>query len=84
MIWKRRFANNKLSLNILQNISCTYCVFFAEAYIEELIAEPGDNKLYFTNGWRVESYELESGVSTTVINTRKAKTRGLAVDRNWR
>ena len=58
-------------------------MFSAEAVIQQLIAEPLELKLYFTNGKRVEMYDLESGVRTTVID-KGNETYGLAVDRNSR
>ena len=51
--------------------------------IFQVIAEPVEKKLYFTAGWRVEAYELESGVTTTVVRISR-DTKGLAVDRNSR
>ena len=54
-----------------------------EARIEQLIAEPVDNRLYFTTKSRVDTYELDRDVTKTVLNT-KGRTYGLAVDRNSR
>ena len=53
------------------------------ARIEQLIAEPVDNKLYFTTKSRVDTYDLDSDVTTTVVNT-EGRTYGLVVDRNSR
>ena len=58
-------------------------MFYTETVIQRIIAEPIDNKLYFTTNSRVETYELESGVRTTVVNG-SATTYALAVDRNSR
>ena len=57
-------------------------VFTADTNIHQLIAEPVEKKLYFTTGGQVESYDLESGVRTTIPVNRL--TIGLAVDRDSR
>ena len=58
-------------------------VFSTGAVMRQLIAEPVENMLYFTTESRVETYELENGVSTTVVNS-SSETKGLAVDHNSR
>ena len=73
----------KYSHKALYKICHARIVFSTGTYINQLIVEPVENKLYFTTGKRVETCQLESGVRTTVVNSSSG-TRGLAVDRNSR
>ena len=60
-----------------------HIVFSTETDIQQQIHEPVEKKLFFTTESGVETYELESGVRTTVVNG-SGPTVGLAVDRNSR
>ena len=74
------FHNQQVvSKYIFKYIMYYYIVFCTGTKNGQLIHEAVENKLYFTTESRVETYELESGVRTTVVNG-SATTTGVAVD----
>jgi len=56
-----------------------YIVCSTGTNTEQLIHEPVEHKLYFTTESRVDTYELESRVRTTVVDNG-GTTLGVAVE----